>query len=135
MHNRISLCAAMVLAALLGSCVSMEDRVMTPQEEAEAMIIGRVMADFTSQQILHIRNKNRIKKRAYNELMKVAQFQYQGNIDVRNIKIQGGPSGWLVFNILSHMMYGAGLIFGNTQEITVTGDVVLLDGAVTIRRE
>jgi len=129
MHNKVSLCAAVVLAALLGSCVSMDDRMMTPQEEAEAMIIGRVMADFTSHQILHIRNKNRIKKRAYNELMKVAQFQYQGNIDVRNIKIQGGPSFWLMIIPVT------GGLFGNTQEITVTGDVVLLDGAVTMRRE
>jgi len=126
MNKRIgSLVAAAVMAALLGSCVSLNDRMMTPQEKAEAMVIGRVMADFTSYQILHIRNKNRIKRRAYNELMSVARFQYQGNIDVRNIKIQGGFGPWLTGVVRNIFCLG---LFGNTQEITVTGDVVLLNG-------
>jgi len=128
MHNRVSFFAVMVLAVVFSSCISLlEDRVMTPQEEAEAMIIGRVMADFTSHQPLHICNKDRIKRRAYNELMSVARFQYQGNIDVRNIKIQGGPSVWLIFDIWLNL-FTVGF-FGNTKEITVTGDVILLNGA------
>jgi hypothetical protein len=65
--------AVLVLIGLLDSCVSLEDKRMTPQERNEATIIGSVTATWTSTHFLHIVSKNNMKIRACAALKKVAQ--------------------------------------------------------------
>ena len=158
MHKAVSsLVAVAVLIALLGSCVSIDDRIMTSREKAEFVVIDMVTANFTEHQFLHIPSKN-YREWAYNELMSAAQRQYEGNIDIRNIRIKGSSNKWtamdVLFNIAGFGFIGTGIAFsygapvvlipaliggfagiGNTQTITATGDVVLLDGIVIMRSQ
>ena len=143
---------AATLAAFLVSCVSMQDGQMTWQERAQANIVGSVSTEFTSFQFFHGANERNLVNRARIELTRVAQQQYGINVEVRNISISGGASGWgILYSIgipvvayLSTMigwggdyfrLIGAGIvggsalitlnIIGNFQRITATGDVVL----------
>ncbi|MCL2763530.1 MAG: penicillin-binding protein activator LpoB [Treponema sp.] len=151
-NSMVSMIAAAVLAAFLVSCVSLQDKEMTMQEKAQANIVGSVEVKFTSFQPFNITGKKKLEKKAYIELMKAAQKQYQGNIEVRNILITGGWSGWEAVYLGSSILigffantiiwggvgfheeeaigYGASLggfaLAGNFQKITATGDVVLL---------
>lgn len=77
--------------------MSMQDKVMTPQERQEADILGSVIAEWTSTNFLHIVNSGNMKTKAYNELKKVAQQRYPGNIDIKNIAIAGSFSGWNIY--------------------------------------
>jgi hypothetical protein len=138
---------AVVLVGFLGSCVSLEDKTMTVQERRETEVIGSVTTEFTSYQFFHFQNKTNIKNKAYAELRKVAAQKYDGNVDVRNIVISGGGSGWEALNVLGAIAItsssilvdylrfessgvisiGGGVVglgIGNTQKITATGDVI-----------
>jgi TolB-like protein len=140
---------AVALVGFLGSCVSLEDKMMTVQERQETEVVGSVTVGFTSYQFFHFPNNKNIKNKAYAELKKAAAREYgnYGNVDVRNIVISGGVSGWEALNIIGSAaiiaaswpvvmemdtlsMYIAGgaaivaLGIGNTQKITATGDVV-----------
>jgi len=143
---------------LCASCVSLQDRDMTANEkvQAQAQVLGKVAVEFHSWQFLHIINAESIKRKVYQELLKQAQMQYEGNIDVRNITITGGGSGWEALNVLFNaggaaggittIVLGAafapsllavgipvlaiGIGAGNTQKITATGDVVLFGSGV-----
>jgi len=75
------------------SCVSMQDREMTVQEKEQAQVLGQVTVEFHSWQFLHIINKNKIRMKVYQDLLKQAQMQYEGNMDIRNIYITGSASG------------------------------------------
>jgi len=148
----VSFLAIVVMITLLASCVSLEDRQMTWQERSDGAILGTVSASFTSFQWFHVRNEERLKRRAHTELTVLARQQFPGNVEIRNITISGGFSGWgfaapllagTITGLLDYSMYegsfvegfGQGLVilgfpsllFGNFQRITVTGDVVLLD--------
>ncbi|MDR0375208.1 MAG: penicillin-binding protein activator LpoB [Treponema sp.] len=143
---------AFVLIGFLASCVSLEDKAMTARERQELDVIGSVTVEFTSFQFFHIPNKTNIRNKAYAELKKVAARKYGGNIDVRNIVISGGGSGWEALNIVgATALAGLGILvdiemwlkpgtvtvpaaaigfgIGNTQKITATGDVVLYRAA------
>ena len=147
-NSVVAVLSAVVLAAFLVSCVSIEDRQMTLQERAEANVVGSVSATFTSFQVLHIPARGSLRARAHRELMRVAREQHHGNIDIRNITIAGSASGWGVFyGVGIPLLVGAttgvmigfeeeALIFGglalvglnligNFQRLTVTGDVVV----------
>jgi hypothetical protein len=138
--------SAVVLVGFLGSCVSLEDKTMTARERQETEVIGSVTTEFTSYQFFHFLNKANIKNKAYTELKKAAAREYDGNIDIRNILINGVVSGWEALSILLPLgiplgtagfmssesafvlfpIYAAGFwSAGNTQKITATGDVVL----------
>ncbi|MDR2193933.1 MAG: CsgG/HfaB family protein [Treponema sp.] len=144
-RNRVF--SIMLLIGILSSCVSLEDKNLTVQERAETNIIGSVTATFTSFQFFNIPNKTNIKNKAYAELKKIAQREYGGNIDIRNITIAGGFALPELLNIgvgislgilgfydafegshsLSDILIGAApipFIIGNFQKLTVTGDVV-----------
>jgi TolB-like protein len=139
----------------------MQDRELTANEkvQTQAQVLGQVSVEFHSWQFFHIPNKNRIKTKAYQELMKAAQLQYAGNIEIRNIQMTGGWSGLQVLNILGNAAGGVGMVFGtvtlayppvgvpflvggvgvfglsgNTQKITATGDVILFDGGAETPR-
>jgi TolB-like protein len=105
------------------SCVSLQDRALTMNEVNQVVFLGNVTAQFNSFQgpyfVIH---SNRVRQKAYEELMKIARQQYQGNIEVRNIVILGSGGGWTIFNItLGYLM-----LLSNVQRITATGDVVML---------
>ena len=147
MKNKIIIVLTLVIIGIPVSCVSLQDREMTANDRAEANIIGSVEAQFTSFQFFHIPAKNSLKSKARSELMREARKQYQGNIDIRNIDITGGFSGWeiawavapgLIGTVTDFILWeypilapaGFGLnVIGNFQKITATGDVVMLGNA------
>jgi hypothetical protein len=148
----LSVASSMLLIGLLGSCVSLQDRSMASQEKTESEIIGSVTAEWTSFQFFHVTSKEKLKNRAYAELKKAAQEKYTGNIDIKNITITGSFSAAELLNLLAIpagvgigaglgnavgrneylVGYGVGIpvgllvavAAGNTQKITVRGDVV-----------
>jgi len=138
---------------LCASCVSLQDREMTANENEQAQVLGQVVAEFDSWQIFHIIGEKGIKRKAYQELLKQARMQYEGNIEVRNITITGGGSGWETLNALlnaggvaggiativtsmgfppllpvAFSSFAISIAAGNTQKITAIGDVVLFGG-------
>ena len=145
---------AVGMAVLFASCVSLSDREMTAAERSDARVLGSVTAEFNSFQFFHSINQKNIKNKAYLALRKAAQDKYEGNIDIRNITIAGGGSGWTVIpNVLPAVVgligglfilpeypgegilfvglpigVGISLLSGNVQKITATGDVVSLGG-------
>ena len=134
-----SIFTSVLIAVTLVSCVSMQDREMTATEWAQVQVLGEVSAEFHSWQFFHIPAKKKLRQKAYIELMREARKQYEGNIEIRNINIIGGWSGWEVLNILGYagggvaggLSFGIGAILipfvGNTQKITATGNVILLE--------
>jgi hypothetical protein len=145
------------------SCVSLQDRQMTANERASTQVIGSVTVKFTSFQFFHIPNKKSLGNKAYTELMKAAQRDYVGNIDIKNITISGGGSGWEAVYVVGSILLGipfsfsfdekdgdyylggdntfilgivaAGINFiGNFQKITAKGDVVMATASQTQRR-
>jgi len=152
MKNTVfSFLAVTVLLSLLGSCVSVQDRMLSVRENAEANIVGSVTVTYHSFRFLHfiggIRNK------AYRELMEEARKQYEGNVVIRNISIIGSGSIVELIYGAGSAVVGTGLILGggiagnggiwqggvtlvvgpnlvgHFQKITATGDVVLLGSA------
>ena len=91
------------------SCVSLQDKPLPVDERSK--IIGNVETLFVSFQILHIQNKTAIKAKAYSRLLEQAKRQYGDNVDVRNIKISGGFSGFEVLNIVAALGIGIPLGF------------------------
>ena len=153
MKKMIVIAAGIVV--LFTSCVSLEDREMTAQERSEAKVIGSVTATFNSFQFFHVPNKKNLKNKAYLALKKTAQDKYEGNIDIRNITIAGSGSWMTIFPdvippvvggllflvqndywnlgfIMGLPLGAVGLLSGNVQKITATGDVVLLSGTAGI---
>ena len=145
MKKMIVIAVGMVI--LFASCVSLQDREMTANEQAQAQVLGEVGVEFHSWQFFfHIINVKKIKQKAYQELLRQAQMQYVGdNIDVRNITITGGKSGWnalpygtgAVGALVSTAFGGWGFVLaglpilvgaygflGNIQKITAVGEVV-----------
>ena len=144
--------AVSILVGLFSSCISMDVREMTFDERTQMVVIGKVDAEFSSFQILHIPARRNLENKAYRELIRVARNQYGNNIDIRNINITGSWSWLQLLNILG---YGAGFVIGafevtdlwlvpfigisvagvsgNTQKIYATADVVSLDGNVRTR--
>jgi len=153
----VSFLAVAVLAAFLVSCVSMEYGRMTIQERIEANIVGTVSAEFTSFQPLHIHNRRQLIRRAHDALMRIAEQQFMGIIEIRNIRIEGSASprigllygipffaatavalpfatsGDVILGlvIVPTPIIAPALLSGNFQRITVTGDVVLHEAGVS----
>jgi len=149
-NTAFSIFTFVLIAVTLVSCVSLQDREMTANEQAQAQVLGEVGVEFHSWQFMHIIGRKKIKEKAYQELLKQAQMQYVGdNIDVRNITITGKGSGW---NALSYSagtiiaiiflpmgggfpgylsawlppFIGTTVVYGNIQKITAVGEVVSL---------
>jgi len=98
-----------LLVGLFVSCVSLSDKEMSAQEQAEYQVIGSVTATFRSFQFFHIPAKNSLKNKAYLELKKAAQSKYEGNVDIRNITISGGGSALTLLPTLLPVAIGASL--------------------------
>ena len=100
MNNKFfQIVAVAILITLLGSCVSLQDREVTANERAGMQVIGSVEVQFNSHQFFHIPNKNRLKNKAYSELLRAAQMRYEGNIDIINISITGSWNNWNLLTI------------------------------------
>jgi TolB-like protein len=107
-----SIITVLVLLGILNSCVSLEDRTLTYQERQETEIIGNVSTTFTAFQFFYIPNKTNLKNKAYASLKKLADQKYGGNIDVVNVTISGGFSGYEIINIGTAAALGAvGIVF------------------------
>jgi hypothetical protein len=91
--------AFFALASAFTSCVSMEDRVITPEERERTAVVGTVSIEFTSFQFFDIPSKKSIKNKAYFELKKAAKEKYSGDIDIKNITISGSFSWWEILNL------------------------------------
>lgn len=162
-----------ILGALLvfgmSSCVSATDRTIPKPEIAQTEILGTVSDSFTSFQWFNMRRTEAVKKTVYERLLKKAQEEWGPDVDVRNIVIKGGFSGWQILwsvgltalgagigTIIDFAQYeaqfdddgyfqedpnyvpyasipigtgiglGTGLLSGNFQKITATGDIVAL---------
>lgn len=113
---------------VLVSCVSIQDRMLPPDERISAEIVGRVEVKFISAQLLHIKFDDAIAKKAYAKLMEEARRKYQGNIEVVNITADGNFNP---LTLLPIFIYGA---IVNFQTIKATGDVILYSGAVSTGR-
>jgi hypothetical protein len=103
----------------LVSCVTVQDRMLPPQERESAEIIGRVNTKFTTFQPFHVVLKDTVSKKAYSMLMAEARKQYQGNIEVVNITADGTFNPLTLLPGFPHLGF-----FGNFQTISVSGDVV-----------
>jgi len=142
---------------LLGSCVSLTDKVIPRSEMGTVEIIGKVEITYTSWQFMHIINKKNILEKSYSQLLDKAILEYGENVDIRNIRINGSSSGhnfWL-YPLGLAVSYGIGGIIGmtpdvgafiggslfligiastgNIQKITATGDVVSSDQQIINR--
>ena len=116
---KISLFLLLISVGTLCSCVSVQNRAITPAQMETTEIIGRVEASFTTYHFLHIVSNKSIEKKAYDQLLAKAKEEYSGNIDVVNIKAEGS------FNALSLIPYAGYIGFGNFQTIKATGDVII----------
>jgi hypothetical protein len=115
-----------LLTGLLVSCVSLQDRLMTPEERNSAETVGTVSVTFNATNFLHIIDSGAIKNKALSELRKEASKRYQGNIDIRNIAIGGTASGW---NVLWAFFTPFWPVLFNVQKISASGDVVMYNTA------
>jgi hypothetical protein len=117
----IALVLAVMVIGLFGSCVTFQDRPLTANDRETVPVIGAVDTAWLSFQWFH--TSLGLKKTAYKKLLELAQMQYKGNIDVRNVSVHGTFTPWVFIPTLGLFI---GNIFGNFQKITATGDVVLL---------
>lgn len=91
---------------MFSSCVSLYDREMDVNEREQDQILGKITTEFNSFQVFHIQNKKSIKQKAYQELLKAARREYQGNIEIKNIEITGS---WSFMQLLNILGYGVGI--------------------------
>ncbi|MDR2397230.1 MAG: penicillin-binding protein activator LpoB [Spirochaetaceae bacterium] len=122
--KQLPVCMFIVLLALMGlldSCISLEDRIMSAEERYETRIIGSVSTTWTVTNGLHIVNQAALKRKAYTELMAIAQRRYPGAIEIQNIIITGSFSWW---NVLWAYCWFISPIFLDVQKIHAQGDVV-----------
>jgi len=154
-YKILSLLIFCFLLMIVNSCVSMTDRTIPFDERNSTEVIGQIQVTFTSWQLFHKINEDRIKETAYPQLLQQARIEYGSGVDVRNIRIVGSFSGhnlWITPLITLGTFFAGGVITdmitgysgsnaptavafvtggigffftGNFQRLTVTGDVIL----------
>ena len=143
-----SVIAVVILAGLLGSCVSLQDRTITAQERAEMGVVGTTTTQFTSFRFLHFIGNTGVKNKAYTQLLANARKEHGNDVDVRNVQISGGFSGTELLMLGAAaagigmevaldgdgggFLAGAGVflnVLGHFEKITATGDVVQVGAA------
>jgi TolB-like protein len=104
-----------LLTSLTFSCVSLQDRTLSVMEKNETEILGTVKTEFVSFQLFHFQNKDGIKTKAYTKLLENARIQYGNDVDIKNITISGGFSGFEALNIAGALVVGipVGMAIGN----------------------
>jgi TolB-like protein len=83
-------------------------------EKNETEIVGTVQTEFVSFQLFHIQSKDSIKAKVYAKLLEAAKSQYGNDVDIRNIVINGGVSGFEALNVAVTLAVGipSGLAIG-----------------------
>jgi len=104
--KKLHIVLAVILATLLGSCVSITAKEMSGWERANGKVVGKVTTNFTTFRTLHFIGNRAVETRAYRELVEKAQKEFGPNADVRNVEIEGGFSVWEI----AHLLVGAGTI-------------------------
>jgi TolB-like protein len=137
------LSSGLLLCVIFNSCVSLSDRPLSKQELETLEILGNEQVSFTSWQLFWITYKGTLKNLAYSKLLEQAKHKYGEEIDIRNIQLKGGISGYgFLVNpliIAGSFMLGSSagsvetallggaagfVIGGNFQKIRASGDVV-----------
>jgi hypothetical protein len=152
-----SIITVIILICLFASCVSLQDRPITAQERAEMGIAGTATVQFQQFKFLHFTGRTSIRNKAYTQLLAEARKQYGMDVEVRNIQIQGGFSGFEALYIGASYVIPAGIslavyppdeqwmafagpgpffagvinLLGHFEKITATADVVRRGTAVT----
>jgi len=107
-----------LLAFLIVSCVSIQDREISVQERANIQFVDQATVSFTSWQVFHIISSKRIKNKAYLELKKIAHEKHGANTDVVNIRITGSWSWWEMLNLWGNALGAFGLVSGINNAIS-----------------
>jgi TolB-like protein len=100
---------AIILSAslvLVVSCVSLQDRTLSAMEKNTTEILGTVKTEFVSFQLFHIQNKDSLKAKTYTKLLEAAKIQYGNDVDIKNIIISGGFSGFEALNAAGMLAVG-----------------------------
>lgn len=105
----------LVILMMTVSCVSLQDRTLSTIEKNATEILGTVKSEFVSFQLFHMQNRDSLKTKAYTKLLEIAKTQYGNDIDVKNIIIIGGFSGFEALNIAGSLAVGipTGLAIGD----------------------
>ena len=111
---------SILMVLSLVSCVSVQDKMVTPAELASFEVLGPVDVTFTTYQFFHIYSSGSIKKKAYNKLTEEAKRRYPGNIDVVNITCNGS------FNALTLLvpLFLYSFLISNFQTVRASGTVI-----------
>ncbi|MCL2044599.1 MAG: penicillin-binding protein activator LpoB [Treponema sp.] len=116
----------MAIFGILTSCVTVQDKMLSPEERTSVEVVGRVNTQFLTAQPFHKISENNIARKAYSKLMEEARKNFQGNLEVVNITMDGS---YHILTILPLPMgYG---IWGNFQTVRASGDVVLYSSAIS----
>jgi TolB-like protein len=110
---------SVLMVLSLVSCVSVQDKMVTPAELASFEVLGPVEAAFTTYQFFHIYSSKSIKKKAYTRLLTEAKKYYQGDIDVINITCKGSFSALTLLPLPN--AYG---FISNFQTVRARGTVI-----------
>jgi hypothetical protein len=116
-----------VLVYSMVSCVSLQDRTLTPVEKQQMETIGFVHAEFTGIHILHIYNADAIKIKAHAALLDLARQKYGNDVTIQNIAIGGSLSLWEIIPVIAPGFFLLAPLWMNIQKIAVTGDVVRIN--------
>jgi hypothetical protein len=122
----LSVVCSVLLIGLLDSCVSLQDRTLSPEEMQRVEVVGTVETDYLAFHFLHIQAKGSKKEYAYKKLLEVAKEKYANTvdtnkIDIKNIEIKGTFSGLDVPLIIIPQ----GIMVMDFQKIHAKGDVIL----------
>ncbi len=105
MTNKFVKIAVLLFAVALSGCVSTkgEKMSMTEAERQSYEVLGTVVKDMSVNHIFN--NDERLESQAYVLLLKEAQKNYEGDIDVRDIKFVP-KTQWILFNSEKYTVYG-----------------------------
>ena len=123
-----------VLVLMVGSlfsCVSIQDKTLSPEERELVDVIGTVHTEMNRLQPFHIIGSKNLSKSIYLQLLGEAREKYPGNIDVVNIITTGTFHG-LAFLPVPPLAFG---IFGNFQKIRASGEVINLSNKTLLEKD
>ena len=112
---------ALIFILIFSSCVTIQDKMLSPDERASTEVIGHVNVKFISFQPLHIYLKPNMSSRVHSRLMEEARKKYPGNIEVVNITAEGSFNALGVLIPLPPFVLS---MFSNLQTIRASGDVI-----------
>ena len=128
MKKTISIFLILSFIFIFFSCVTLQDRTLTPQEMETVEIIGTIKVNFLTMQPGHYILKKNISKKAYSKLLRKARDEYGGNIDIVNITADGAFSPLTILNPFPPVTLG---VLGNFQWIRASGNVIMYGSLIS----